>query len=313
MVIYNCERCGYSCSNKSYMKKHLLRKISCGPILNNIEISVIYDKIYGDNSYNTLKNKGKSITVDISSNNSEKCAENTLKYVENTLKYAENTLKYAQIRSDKKTPITCSICGKHFKERRYLVQHTRRNNCHKNVENTSFSGDTQKDIIIASQNMIINELKTQIETLLKEKGNTYSYTQNIIVQPFGKEKIEYIKDAYVKSLIDKGPMNCIPNLLKAIHFDGGHKENLNVKIPNKKMQLAQIFNGTNWEYKDKKQTIENMTNKAYGIINKHYETGTNTYMDTFKDSYEKDNKEVVKKICKDTEIMILNNQVNEPI
>ena len=38
-----------------------------------------------------------------------------------------------------------------------------------------------------------------------------------------------------------------------------------------------------------------MTNKAYGIINKHYETGTNTYMDTFKDSYEKDNKEVVKK------------------
>ena len=58
-----------------------------------------------------------------------------------------------------------------------------------------------------------------------------AFTQNIIVQPFGKEKIEYIKDSYVKSLISKGPMQCIPNLLKAIHFDTGHKENLNVSFP----------------------------------------------------------------------------------
>jgi len=313
MVIYNCDRCGYSCTNKSYMKKHLLRKIPCAAILNNIDISVIYDKIYGDNSYNNLTTKAKSVSVNCNSNNSVKYAQNTLKYAQNTLKIRSNTLKYAQIRSDTNIDIKCGICGKNFKKQRYLVQHTRRNNCNINIEKTTFSGDTQKDIIIASQQVIINELKTQIDTLLKEKGNTYSYTQNIIVQPFGKEKIEHIKDSYVKSLINKGPMNCITNLLKAIHFDGGHKENLNVKIPNKKMQLAQIFNGTNWEYKDKKQTIENMTNKAYGIINKHYETGTNTYMDTFKDSYEKDNKEVVKKICKDTEIMILNNQVNEPI
>ena len=68
------------------------------------------------------------------------------------------------------------------------------NNCHMNNVDLSETTDTQKDIIIASQNAI-KELKIQIETLLKEKGNTYSYTQNIIVQPFGKEKIEYIKDS----------------------------------------------------------------------------------------------------------------------
>ena len=64
--------------------------------------------------------------------------------------------------------------------------------------NLTDSSDVQKDIIIASQNEIIKELKTQIETLLKEKGNTYSYTQNIIVQPFGKEKIEYIKGYIIR-------------------------------------------------------------------------------------------------------------------
>ena len=34
-------------------------------------------------------------------------------------------------------------------------------------------------------------------------------------------------------------------------------------------------------------------------------------MDNFKECYEKDDKDIVKKICKDTEIMILNSQVNE--
>lgn len=309
MVTYNCERCGYSSNNKSYFKKHLLRKIPCQAIIKDLPVSEIYDKIYGKNSYNLAKGVAKSNVTNIDT----KIRSNTPKYAESTQEYAENTLKYAQIRSEPKSPIICKNCGKTFKEKRYLVQHTSRNNCNMSQANLSETSDVQKDIIIASQNEIIKELKTQIETLLKEKGNTYSYTQNIIVQPFGKEKIEYIKDSYVKSLINKGPMNCIPNLLKAIHFDNQHKENLNVKIPNKKMQLAQIFNGTNWEYKDKKTTIENMTSKAYGIINKHYETGSNSYMDNFKHNYDNEDKDIVKKICKDTEIMILNNQGNEQV
>ena len=85
MVIYNCDRCGYSCTNKSYMKKHLLRKIPCAAILNNIDISVIYDKIYGDNSYNNLTTKATSVGVNCDSNNSVKYAQ-----------IRSNTLKYAQ-------------------------------------------------------------------------------------------------------------------------------------------------------------------------------------------------------------------------
>ena len=56
-----------------------------------------------------------------------------------------------------------------------------------------------------------------------------------------------------------------------------------------------------------------MTSNAYGIINKHYETGSNSYMDNFKDNYDNEDKDIVKKICKDTEIMILNNQGNEQV
>ena len=38
MVVYTCKRCGYSCKNKSYYRKHLLRKIPCEANIENISI-----------------------------------------------------------------------------------------------------------------------------------------------------------------------------------------------------------------------------------------------------------------------------------
>ena len=325
MVSYKCKRCGYSCNNKSYIKKHLLRKKHCKPILEDIEIRQLYDDIYGKGEYIKLtqaaENKKNVKYAQIRSN--------TLKYAENK-KYSEkiekNTLKYAENKTKEENNVSiklnnkehlCKICGKIFKEKRYLVQHINRGSCKKieldkyNQNEFIDNNDTirdNKDIIIASQQILIEELKKQVEVLLKEKGNTYTYTQNIIIQPFGQENTNYIKAEYINNLIDKSPVKCIPKLLQELHFNKEHQENCNVKIPNKKQSFAQIFDGTNWVYKDKRDTIDNMTNKAYKIINKHYDSGSNNYMDLLKENIDNNNKNVIKQISKDTEIMILNNQ-----
>ena len=329
MVVYTCTRCGYSCKNKSYYKKHLLRKVICEPNITNVPISELYDDMYGKGRYaidiNMHAKKNVTNYAELRSNT----LENTLgKNVEKkfTLDYAENTLDYAGSEKTRNLPFMCKFCNKIFKQKRYLKDHYSRTKCGliKDAQNVTYINESNnnipveteinanKDLVIASQSAVIKELRSQIETLLKEKGNTYSYTQNIVVHPFGKESINHISGSYVKELIDRGPIHCIPNLLKEIHFNDYHRENSNIKIPNKKNQLAQIFNGTSWEYTDKKTTINNMTSKAYSIINRHYDSGSNVYMDTFKTNYENEEKEVVKKITKDTEIMILNNQGNIP-
>ena len=51
MVVYTCSRCGYSCKNKSYYKKHLLRKVICEPNITNVPISELYDDMYGKGRY----------------------------------------------------------------------------------------------------------------------------------------------------------------------------------------------------------------------------------------------------------------------
>ena len=72
--------------------------------------------------------------------------------------------------------------------------------------------------------------------------------------------------------------------------------------------MAKIFNGIDWEFTPKQQAIENMTDKAYNIINKHYDEGGNQYMDTFQEKYDSNDAEVHNKLMNDTEVVILNNQ-----
>ena len=45
MVVYNCPRCGYSTGNKSYFRKHLLRKKVCKVVLNDISVETILQDI----------------------------------------------------------------------------------------------------------------------------------------------------------------------------------------------------------------------------------------------------------------------------
>ena len=54
-----------------------------------------------------------------------------------------------------------------------------------------------------------------------------------------------------------------------------------------------------------------MSDKAYGILNKHYDqTDDNIYMEQFKHKYESGDKETIKKIKETTELTILINHVS---
>ena len=169
----------------------------------------------------------------------------------------------------------------------------------------------QLQMKLEAKDTIIDELKSQIEVLLKNQGNnnihnTTQYNIDVKINSFGKENTSYITSEYIKNLISSGPPNT-HQLLEHIHFNPDHTENHNVKIPTKKQNYAQIFNGITWEY-HKQETISNMSDRAYGILNEHYQHGSNTYMDEFKQGYDSNEKKLIRRLTKDTELMILNNQ-----
>ena len=195
--------------------------------------------------------------------------------------------------------VQCPFCNKVYSRKDNLKVHIEKYCKNYNfIENEETRDITTNSTIINLKNQLdyekklrekdrehILELKKQVEMLLEKVGDTYNTnTYNIVINPFGQENTSYITGDIVRNFIKEGPYSSIPKLLEYIHFHPEHKENHNIKISNKKQPYAQIFNGEKWLYKDKKQTVEDMSDKAYTIINKHY-LGGNDYMNKFKTEY----------------------------
>ena len=316
MVVYKCPRCGYTSNLRNDLRRHLKRKKPCTITLKNISIEDCISTILNEDKADVNKCKqNQGISLKNVNKNVNKCQQMS-KFPENVNKCQQNKefIHNYQIVNKSNDSYNCEYCGKQFSSRQGKFQHQKK--C--TSSNKLFTLEEVEERFaeklaekLAEKDSIISELRNQIGTLLDKVGDTYhtSNTYNIVINPFGKENTSYITQDYVKKLINDGPYNSIPRLLKYIHFHPEHKENHNVKIPNKKQPYAQIYNGTAWEYQSKKETINLMSDRAYSILNEHYE-GYNGYMSKFKDDYDGNNIELTKRLSQDIEILIINNQIN---
>lgn len=306
MPKYKCPRCGYNCNQRNDMRKHFNRKKICYHTMEDISIDECYLRTFGCDFDKTQKKlliqpESKNYASDMHPACIRKKSCNNLN---NQYKIPEESIKHT---------ILCEYCHTSF---------TKHQNYYRHKKDRCKGRDLSRkelEIMIESRDHIIGKLSSQLEKLIdtvsktsttnNTTNNTTHNTFNFVVNAFGNEDVSYIKDKFINELIKSGPYNSIPKLIQEIHFHPDHSENQNIKISNKKLKLAQIFNGVNWEYKDKKETIENMTSKAYGILNNHYDKSTeNKYMEQFRQDYESGNKDTVKRITDKTEITILNNQ-----
>ena len=319
MSKYICPRCGYGTKIKTHMKKHLQRKTPCTIVNQDITISKCIELLNDNKLKKVIKNPSFSLK------NPSKIPQKSLKNPSISLKIPQNPSK-SLIFPQKK--FNCLFCNKKFSRKDNLNRHTltckakslvshkdtstMQNNkdyySKSEVEEIIRKTKNEYDLKVVENMTIIDELRKQIDLLLRNQGsNNITFNTNIVLNAFGKENTSYITSDYVKLLINNGPIESIPKLLEHIHFNPDHIENQNIQIPNKKEPYAKIFNGTKWEISDRKRAIRDMTDKAYSILSKHY-TGGNEYMNKFRQQYEDNDKTLNKRINKDTEIMIINNQ-----
>ena len=322
MPEYSCPRCGYKSSIRTHLYNHFSRKFPCKVILQNKTISECYLEVLGIEHIDNKINVHSQQKVNILNDYKQPKKLESQQKVNNLNDFSQQMNKNTK----------CRYCDKSFSFKQSMYRHMKNCKNKTSLINTdaSFLLESDKDNEILytksqvellinktreeftqkeTQNItIINELRKQVESLLKNQGsNNITYNTNIILNAFGKENISYISNDYIKGLISSGPVSCIPKLLQHIHFNPDHSENHNIKIPNKKEPYAKIYNGTNWEISDRKQAIEEMTDKAYTILNEHY-VGGNDYMANFRIQYENNSKKLTKRLTKDTEIMIINSQ-----
>jgi len=216
--------------------------------------------------------------------------------------------------SEKKT-YACEFCDREFSSKAILNRHIKQY-C-KMIKNLHHNELLQEQIVTLEKKHIAEktELYKHIEILLTKVGNTtINNTQNIQLNSYGSEDMTHITDTLKDNLI-KMPYGMIPKMIEAVHFNDEKPENKNIVLPNKNDNKIKVFTGSKWIYQDKDETINDLVDGKYFILDSHYENeGMNVNSQTrtnyvkFKKEYDGGDKELVETLKKQCELMLLNNR-----
>ena len=176
------------------------------------------------------------------------------------------------------------------------------------INNLEQNNLEQKVKIFELEKKIANSTQTTIY------NTTHNHNTTIIINPFGFENLDHITDKDMLKCISM-VYESVPSLFEKVHYNPEHPENNNIRIPNKKQPYIKIMdpNGK-WKLVDKDYTINALVYKYVDMLTDTFKERKNTYplkkRERIKELYDKvweEDPETIKKISKNTELMILNN------
>ena len=187
--------------------------------------------------------------------------------------------------------------------------------CKHEPQNTDIS---YKELFYEMKNELNEEkikFSKQISVLLDKVGNTTNnYTQNIQLNSYGNEDITHITDKLKNEML-KLPFTAIPRMIEEIHFNNDKPENKNIELTNIRDNKVKIYSDKGWIYKDKDETINDLVNGKYLILDNHYQNSEECIDENdaqsfqkFKSYYSLGDKNLVEKLKKDCELILLNNR-----
>jgi hypothetical protein len=285
MVNYQCQRCGYTTINKTMFKRHLLRKNLC-----------------------TIELKELTRYQLLTMNNFDKLAK----------KY-DNVNKCKPIVNLCVNPNLhiCAHCNKTFKSRQGKYKHIKYYCKKKDIDtNIIIKELRESNEELRESNQ---ELKIMIEKLINSKTNINQGTinnangdintmNNIQINNYGSENIEYITDKVFKKLLTK-PMSAITRLIELKHFHPKHPENHNVKITNIHDKYAKIYQDKKWLIKHKKDVVEELVENGYADFEEFKDLNEDELTEKIKERYSLMHKNYhvnFDNVCKKSELSVMN-------
>jgi hypothetical protein len=161
-----------------------------------------------------------------------------------------------------------------------------------------------------ANNIISNNVINTNNTNNTNNINVNKMTINIVAH--GEENISTVDDKYITNALNKGFMS-VSTLVSHIHFNDKYPQYKNIYIPNKKEPYAMVYTGTDWELRDRNDSLDNLYNKHSGILVEKFEEfydklspSTRTKFKRFVDKYEDDI--VIDNIKKELRLLIYNKR-----
>lgn len=189
----------------------------------------------------------------------------------------------AAIEQDKHKQYSCEKCAKVLSCRQSLWVHKKKCQVTSNIELLDKIQKLEEKLKKYEGNTIINN---------NINNNNTSQTNNTInintfnLKSFGHENMDYITKEFLNSCII---MNNIVPLIENIHFDKEHPENHNVKVKSSKHLLMETFDDGKWIITDTNDTLNELINKGYRVLNYHTRKNKSDILKTEMDEDEYEN------------------------
>jgi hypothetical protein len=331
MPLYECELCNYSSKIKTQFKrhcdtkkhqlkylnskskinekdKHNSKKDNCVAILNNIQSDMIepskLDYVIDD--YKDDIELPNYIKV-LPSNNNKQCIKH------------ENEISFIEVKTKtQKKLLECTLCGRLLSTKGHLTRHMK---TYCPALKTKKETNILKDILEEQQQQFADERATlykQIEKLLDKVGNTTNIQSNIkntiTLNSYGNENMSHITDQ-LKTKLVKLPYVMIPKLIEAVHFNDKHPENKNIALTNSRDNKIKVFSDNKWIYRDKEETINDLVDGKYYILDTHFDEVNDSLQSDYKSNFVKfkeyfssEDKEFCNKLKRKCEMVLLNNR-----
>ena len=249
------------------------------------------------------------------------------------LNSCENYKEYLSKKKEGK--YECKFCGKNYSKNYNLHRHYKsckkkdiddkcKIDLYKQIQEMQQKTEEQEKRIqqIKEEHAIEKEaLRKEIEKLLEKVGNNNNNkcynikNQTIMINSFGKENMDYITSELLQKLL-KGPYSAVPKLIKNIHFHPKHPENHNVKITNKKLPYASVWDKNKWLIKDKRDVIESMVDKSFNLLDEQLEdnpegieSDKKITFSGIQDKYVENDRDTHKMLQKEAELILLNGNI----
>ena len=174
--------------------------------------------------------------------------------------------------------LRCRFCNKKFSRVKNKYRHQKH---HCKLRRSLQKYEPEDDLGPETKNLEaeILALKREIRNMKSkphinvEKQQNIGQQQNIIINNYRSENIEYITERVVESLIKRGPVYSIPRLMERIHFNKKHPENHNLAITNVKSKFVHVRCNNTWQVRFLNELLEELVTTKFSIIDEYYEFG----------------------------------------